>query len=268
MYLDKTIKPHLSAKKPLFEQMMLLRGEQFRNQEGRLTQRIILGGKPYFIKQYSGVGWKEILKNLFQLRWPILGAKHEKLALEKLKALGIAVPSVIAFGEKGLNPARLQSFVLTEALAPVISLEELCESWPTTPPTFSLKQSLLKEVAHIARTLHQNGMNHRDFYLCHFLLDLSPGLTHLNALNLKLYLIDLHRAQIRSATPLRWIIKDLAGLYFSSKQIGLTQRDLYRFIRFYTQQSLREIRNSNQTFWQKVKLRGERLYSEHNPSSS
>ena len=81
--------------------------------------------------------------------------------------------------------------------------------------------------------------------------------------NIKLYLIDLHRAQIRRSTPKRWVIKDLTGLYFSSKDIGLTQRDLYRFMKMYRNKPLREIIGSEKTFWQKVVERGEQLYRDH-----
>jgi heptose I phosphotransferase len=48
-----------------------------------------------------------------------------------------------------------------------------------------------------------------------------------------LVLIDLHRAQVRVATPLRWRDKDLAALYFSALDIGLTRRDKLRFLSHY-----------------------------------
>lgn len=263
MYLDNEIKNFLSTPHEAFEQLMALRGECFRHQEGRLTQRVVLGDKPYFIKQHRGVGWKEIFKNIFQWRLPVLGAKNERQAIAKLESLGIAVPKVAAFGQRGVNPAKLQSFILMEELAPTLSLEEVSRLWRNQPPSFALKRKLIEEVARIARTMHEAGVNHRDFYICHFLLDTSLGLDNINAKNVKLYLIDLHRAQIRYAAPQRWIIKDLAGLYFSSKDIGLTQRDIYRFMSAYTLKSLREIKDGNQIFWQKVKIRGERLYSYH-----
>ena len=41
---------------------------------------------------------------------------------------------------------------------------------------------------------------------------------------MRLYLIDLHRMQLRRKTPSRWIVKDIAGLYYSSMDIGLTKR--------------------------------------------
>jgi hypothetical protein len=152
-------------------------------------------------------------------------------------------------------------------LAPVVSLEDFTAKWRTSPVSYALKRSLIEKIAHIARTLHHNGLNHRDFYLCHFLLDLADKKliehpTSATSLDpLKLYLIDLHRMQIRRLTPARWAIKDLAGLYFSSKDIGLTKRDLYRFMQCYHKKALREIISSDYGFWMRVKSRGEKLYS-------
>jgi tRNA A-37 threonylcarbamoyl transferase component Bud32 len=225
---------------------MNLRGECFRKHKNRSTYKIKLGEQDYFIKQHLGVGWSEIFKNLLQIKLPIVSAKNEWLALLKLKALNIPAPIVVGYGESGINPATKKSFIITKALPDSESLETLCVDWKT-------KQLLISRVAHIANILHTNGMNHRDFYLCHFLL----------SNNNTLYLIDLHRAQIRDKTPARWIIKDLAGLYFSSLDKGLTQRDLLRFIKQYRQKSLREIVITEKAFWEDIKSRGERLYRDH-----
>ncbi len=254
MYLHPELKPYFRGIYSLFDQMMALRGECFRHQEGRLTQRIRIGNKTYFIKQHNGVGWKEIIKNLLQFRLPVISAKNEWRAIQKLQSLGVKVPNLLAYGERGRNPARRESFILMEELQPTISIEELSRDWQQTPPAFAYQSRLIKRIASIAKTLHENGINHRDFYICHFLLN-----TKLD----ELYLIDLHRAEIRRLTKRRWIIKDLAGLYFSSKGCGLTQRDYYRFMKVYAGKTLREILQQDTNFWKKVKARGERLYSDH-----
>lgn len=254
VYLHNHIREYFPASASLFDQIMALRGECYRHQKGRLTQRIVLGDKQYFIKQHKGVGWKEIFKNVLQGRWPVLSAKNEWCAIEKLKSVGIAVPVVVGYGERGVNPARLESFILMEELSPTTSLEEISKSWEQSPPTFAAKQRLISEVARIARLMHENGINHRDFYICHFLLG-KPDNT--------IYLIDLHRAQIHKNIPIRWIIKDLAGLYFSSKDAGLTRRDLLRFVRAYRGKTVKEILQKENKFWQKIIKRGEELYRDH-----
>ncbi len=257
MYLDEQLKSCFDANAPLFDQLMALNGESFRRLEGRNTQRVILNGKPYFIKQHRGVGWKEIIKNLLQLRLSVISAKNEWLAIQKLEKLGINVPPIAGYGERGINPAKLESFILMEELAPVKSLEDVCRDWKAQPPNVKFKHELIKKAAEIASVMHDNGINHRDFYICHLLLDQGVGD------QIKLHLIDLHRAQIRSKIPERWRIKDLAGLYFSSKDAGLTQRDYFRFMRYYRKKSLRDILQEEKTLWIKVKNRGDDLYRDH-----
>lgn len=258
-YLDDQLQSCFHNRQPLFDQLMALKGEVFRDLEGRTTQRVELNGKFYFIKQHRGVGWKEIFKNLLQLRLPVISAKNEWLAIQKLHQLGIHVPAVAGYGERGRNPARRESFVLMEELTPVKSLEDICADWRVNPPSPAYKYHLIKSVAHIARTLHTNGMNHRDFYICHFLLE-QAGIPVEHA---KLFLIDLHRVQQRKQTPERWLIKDLAGLYFSSLDAGLTRRDWLRFIKYYRKQSLRDILQRESELWMKVKNRGDDLYRDH-----
>ncbi len=238
-----------------FTDWMTVQGESYRLQPGRHTQRIQEGNKTYYIKQHFGIGWQEIAKNLLQGRLPVLGAKNEYKALQALQNLGVKAPKVLAFDQCGFNPAYKQSFIALEELAPMISLEELIAKGPLD---VSLKRQLINRVAKIAQTLHRSGINHRDFYLCHFLLDLR------NSKEINLYLIDLHRAQCRARTPRRWLIKDLAGLYFSSKDAGLTKRDWYRFMRAYRNKQLRFILKTEAALWIDVQQRGEKLYHEHN----
>jgi heptose I phosphotransferase len=253
--LSPALKKYFPDNQNLFDQIMSLRGKIYRELEGRRTQRIELGGRGYFLKQHFGVGWREIFKNLLQWRLPVLSAKNEWRALERLQQLNIATLQTAGFGCRGNNPAQLQSFLLTDELTQMISLEDLCKNWKKEPPQPGFKRALIKEVARIARTLHDNGINHRDFYLCHFLWE--------TASKKNLYLIDLHRAQIRKHTPLRWVIKDLAGLYFSSKDSGLTTRDWIRFMSEYRQQSVHCSLIKEKNFWQKVKRRGDRIYRQH-----
>lgn len=215
-----------------------LQGEIFRELEARRTLRTEVEGRSYFVKIHRGVGWPEIFKNLLSLRLPVLGARNEWRAIERLHALGVDTMHGVAFGERGGNPATQHSFIVTEDLTPTISLEDFARDWAKTPPPLRLKRALIDRVAQMAKRMHRGGVNHRDFYICHFLLHLEPAPT---AENFKLSLIDLHRAQLRAQTPRRWRDKDLAGLYFSALGIGLTQRDFLRFLRVYFEQPLRTL---------------------------
>ena len=235
LFLDQPFRSLWQGRDP-FEAVEALQGEVFRELEGRRTLRTEVAGAAYFVKIHRGVGWGEIVKNLLSLRLPVLGARNEWRAIQRLNEVGVATMRAVAFGERGRNPARQHSFIITEALAPTISLEDYCRDWPTAPPPPALKRALIARVADMARRMHAGGMNHRDFYLCHFLLHTEPAPT---PQALRLSLIDLHRSQVRAATPRRWRDKDLAGLYFSALEIGLTQRDLLRFLRGYFDGPLR-----------------------------
>lgn len=214
-----------------------LQGDVFRELEARRTLRTEIDGRGYFVKIHRGVGWIEIAKNLLSLRLPVLGATNEWRAISRLSELGVDTMRCAAFGRRGSNPAAQHSFIVTEELAPTISLEDYCRDWPSAPPSVALKRALIRRVAEMARRIHRGGVNHRDFYICHFLLHLEP---EPSVDRLKLSLIDLHRAQIRRRTPRRWRDKDLSSLYFSALNIGLTKRDHLRFLKTYFERPLRE----------------------------
>lgn len=241
-----------------FERILALQGQVFREMDGRRTLRFIINGRGYFAKLHFGVGWKEIFKNLFQGKLPVLGAENEREAIRRLEELGVATMKVAGFGRRGWNPARRKSFLITEELQNTISLEDFCRDWKDAPPAVSLKRDLLNKVAHIAHQLHSNGINHRDFYICHFLLDKASVPEDSDWP--KLHVIDLHRVQMRKEIPKRWAIKDVSGLYFSSMNLGLTQRDLFRFMKIYRGWPLREILQTEKTFWRQVAQSAINLY--------
>jgi heptose I phosphotransferase len=237
LHLDQPFKSLWAGQDP-FEAVEALEGKVVRAMDGRRTFRTEISGRGYFVKIHRGVGWREIFKNLLSARLPILGADNEWLAARRLAKLGIDSLHAVAFGQRGHNPAHRHSFIITEELVPVISLENFTRHWPQAPPPLSLKRALIQRVASMARRMHEGGVNHRDLYICHFLLHLDPAPS---PTNLRLSLVDLHRAQIRLHTPRRWRDKDLAALHFSSLNIGLTKRDRLRFLRTYFAQPLSEI---------------------------
>ena len=244
----------------VFNRIMALDGEVYRSLAGRRTLRFVLGGKGYFAKLHRGVGWREIVKNLLMLRRPVLGARDEWRAIRRFEELGVTTMTVAGFGERGVLPSRQQSFLITDELAGTVSLEDFCREWPAVPPPAALKRSLIEKVATIAKTLHNNGVNHRDFYICHFLLELATLREPYRADRLTVYVIDLHRVQIRSRTPRRWLEKDVAALHFSSMAIGLTKRDRLRFMKAYRGRPLRRILQEERSFWHNVERKAQALY--------
>lgn len=233
-----------------FIEVRKLQGEVFRELETRRTLRFSVADKSYFLKWHRGTTYKEVIKNLLSLRMPVLGADREWNAIHRLAYLGVDTMHGVAFGETGWNPVKKTSFIITEDLTPTISLEDYCANWSVEPPHPHVKRMLIQRVADMVRAMHLGGVNHRDCYICHFLLHLP--FDDKNEDSLKISVIDLHRAQIRNKVPLRWRNKDLTGLYFSSDNIGLTTRDYYRFLKVYFNRSLKDIIKNEGVFIEQV----------------
>lgn len=239
-----------------FEAAFALEGEVFRKVKSRRTFRFEFNGSGYFAKIHHGVGWREIIKNLLMGKRPVLGARNEYEALALLHKVGVDTMTSHAFGCRGRNPAKLDSFLITAELKDMTSLEDLCRDWPANPPPTRLRYALTWRLAKMARQMHESGLNHRDCYLCHFLLD---NATRDEALP-RLYVIDLHRAEIRKRIPYRYRVKDVAGLHFSSMDIGLSFRDRFRFMKIYSGKPLRRTLREDAAFWRAVDVTAMKLY--------
>lgn len=256
LYLRDDLARAWAGREP-FAAVDALTGEVHREVANRRTLRFEMGGRAYFAKMHHGVGAAEILKNLLVGKRPIVDADNEYRACRHLAAHGVQTPAVAGFGRRGTNPATRRSFLLTDALLDRESLELLADRWLDAPPPPSVKRQMIAAVADIARRMHGAGVNHRDFYLCHLLIDgraLARG-------GIDLAVIDLHRAQIRAHTPRRWRIRDLGALVFSSLDLGLTRGDRLRFVAAYTGMPAREVLRDQRAFWSAVWRRAERLYA-------
>ena len=252
-FLNDDLK-HFFTDKP-FDTANDLDGDIFRKYENRVTKRFELKQKNYFIKTHGPVGWKEILKNLIQFKTPVIGAKREYQALNHLSKYGVKCPEVRGFGLRGLNPADSSSFLITKELHNTISLEDFFFKRIHEKLSFKDKKNLITKVASLIRRMHATGLNHRDLYLCHIHIQKN---TDINEVDLSL--IDLHRAQIRSEVPLRWLVKDLGGFIHSVLQFNLTERDFYRFFMTYFDCSLELLLQTHQKLLQTILDRAFEMY--------
>jgi heptose I phosphotransferase len=250
LFVPDEIKQHLLG--DMFDALMQMHGKAFRDVPGRKTIQMQLGGKSYFIKQHFGVGWAEIFKNLISFKKPILGAITEVSAIQKLNEISIPTTPLVAYGQRGCNPATMQSFVMTEDLGDIVTLEDVCAAWLKASPNMASRADVLKALAQLAAKLHAAGLCHRDFYLCHFVLkkqDSESG-------NLNLHLIDLHRMLQGQNPNSIAVMKDVAGLYFSMQQVGLSAEDLAIFKQHYLLQT--------DGFWTQVEARSAALLAKFN----
>jgi heptose I phosphotransferase len=250
LFVPEAIKANLKG--DVFEACMQLQGKAFRDVPGRKTQQIIIDKKSYFIKQHFGVGWGEIFKNLVTFKIPILGAMTEVEAIQKCEKIGIKTTPLVAYGQQGCSPASMRSFVITEDLGDIISLEEMLMDGRSYPITAQSKALMLTAVAKVASQLHGAGLCHRDFYLCHFVLSCKNAQNN----NYDLHLIDLHRMLQNQPAGGDAVMKDVAGLVFSALQNGFGAEDLSVFKQHYLPQT--------EAFWAKVEARAQQLLAKFN----
>lgn len=243
------------------DDFLMIDTDLVRDFKNRKTGRFELDGKGFYIKKHFECGLWAVLDELLHLRKPHIGARHEWAILNTLETIGINTMHAAAFGQEGGSLRNQRSFLITEELTHVKSLEDICRSWPQKSPAAAFKRSLLIQVADIARILHANGINHRDFYICHFLVDVGGERNFKE--NPQLFLIDLHRAQQRPHVPFRWRVKDIGGLYFSAMDTPLTRRDIIRFMRRYTGKPLRQTLQEDGRLWRSVRKRAFNLYRRH-----
>lgn len=237
-------------------------GTVHREVKNRLTYEARLGELHFYVKRHLGCGWKEVLKEWYRLRKPVVSARTEWEGAEALAAAGVRVPRVLGKGERGRYPHAVESFVALEALENCETLEHFQPGWMRYDGTrwVHLKHALIDEVASAAARMHGKGINHRDFYLNHFLVNRDFIESWQPGIAVPLHLIDLHRVQQRTSVPSRWLLKDLAALLFSALNAGLTSTDCARFLRIYLGAGWKNKVRADAAFWKKVIQKAIQLY--------
>lgn len=263
--LSPFLQKHLPQGPDLFDRLMDWPGEIFRELANRRTVCIDIQGRSFFLKIHRGVGWGEILKSLLHGNLPVISACNEYEAIKAVEKTGVATQKIAGFGIRGFNPAAKESFLLTEELKDKIKLAQIEETWTQldAETIADIRLALISQVARLASKIHRHGLNHRDFYLDHIMVDKGDWSNFSNGTPIKLYLIDLHRMQRRNKTPLRWMVKDLGGLLFSAMHFELTSRELALFIRQYAKRPAGRELKANLLFWKKVMRRAIRMYKKH-----
>lgn len=244
--------------------MAIESSDRFHAKQGRSTARVVFHGLsgplPVYLKRHVRLPWTSRLAALVDPRGKHTPGAAEFAHLERARKMGLAVPEVVAAGERIGPWGRLQSFLMIAELTGSLPLNEampvLVEQ--LDPAAFaSLKRGLTREMAVIAATLHRANTFHKDLYLCHFFLDM----TKLDQPGNRLALIDLHRMAEHRFWPVRWRCKDLGQLLFSVEGVpGIEQGDMLRFWARY-----RKLMGLKFSRWQgRMAASKAALYSRHN----
>jgi len=210
----------------------LTQGELVRQVGERQTSRVVLadenGQQAFYLKRHGAPTWRDRVRPLLNLSWPILGARNEWDAILKFHAAGIPTLIPVAIGE--ING---RSLLMTQDLETDFTLldwvnQSADEAAPGRQQTgvagSQWRRAVTGHVAAIARRMHERGIHHQDFYLNHLLWCGERS-------GLDIRVIDLGRATHARQLPWRWIIKDLAQLDYSARRLSCTER--LRFLRIY-----------------------------------
>lgn len=218
----------------LAESVMQIRSsDRFHAKQGRSTARVRFdspwGPLSVYLKRHEHLPWPSRLAALLDPSGRHTPAGAEWAHLRRARALGVAVPDAVAAGERIGPWGELQSFLMVAELTGCRELNEVLPELAATMPAGEfarLKRGLAREMAEIAAKLHNARVFHKDFYLCHFFLDLAGR----SATGHRLTLIDLHRLREHRLTAPRWRWKDLGQLLYSTFDVaGVDDRDRLRF---------------------------------------
>ena len=172
-----------------------------------------------YLKRYENVPAITQLKNWIGGGKRASMSDFDRLPGIGLAAAGIQTPKVIAYGSQWHTIFEKRSFIITEEI-PGEALERKLPDCFTTPAAHSraAKNAFIDYLADFAKKFHDSGFRHRDLYLAHIFLADD-----------RFYLIDLHRTFRPILRKLRFRIKDIAQLYYSSPGDRFSRADRLRF---------------------------------------
>jgi heptose I phosphotransferase len=180
-----------------------------------------------FLKRYESESMVSRLKRRYEDGIRNTAAQRDVRVAAALAGQGIATPETLAWGWKNRPGGERKSFVVSRAVAGDAVDRSVSEPWSgSIRETFQRKRELVRELGRLARTFHEGGWCHRDFYLCHIFVEWVEGAP-------KLSLIDLQRVFRPRWRVWRWRIKDLAQLNFSARPEIFSRSMRLRFAKIY-----------------------------------
>jgi len=195
--------------------------------EERQTLKVTVpGGRTYYLKRYHRPPRDRFFDLLGARRFPS-PASREYAVLVRLAELGLPAPVPAACLEEKIGGRIHRAVLITESLPPAVSLEKFLQTGH--PPATT--RALARRLGEMTRTMHEGGVNHRDFYCAHLLLGDGP----------QLFITDLNRADLRRRVGRRWRVKDVAALWQSAPST-VSRRDLVAWARAYLGGPLRRHR--------------------------
>jgi serine/threonine protein kinase len=179
-----------------------------------------------FLKRYDHPPVMTQLKNWLSSKKRVSCAFAEVEAAQKLAAIGINTPRMIAWGQLWGVFFEKRSFAAIEEIREGQSLERSLPGFfnePATKENLILRRQFIRQLASFIRKFHDTGYRHRDLYLCH-IFRVPDG---------RFYLIDLARVFKPALFGEMYRIKDIAQLHYSAPAKYFSKTDRLRFLRAY-----------------------------------
>jgi hypothetical protein len=193
-------------------------------EEGSDEKKVVV-----YLKRFGDPGTIGRIKQTIR-RLSFYGAGvHDFTGAIRLAENGLPVPRPVAYGHEPGFFGGKRSFAMLEELSDADALERILPRWSENEEYYRIlkdKKGLIKKVAELTGNLHRSGFFHRDLYLSHIFLGIDRDGEE------QLSLIDLQRIFKPPFRKRRWIVKDLAQLYFSSREL-FTKKDMVRFLHEY-----------------------------------
>jgi heptose I phosphotransferase len=214
--------------------------DRLHEKQGRsIGRRIFVNGRRelriYLKRHYRLPWWHGLLATLFPNdAWSPGLQEWQHLAWAARE--GFPVPRPVAAGQMVGPWGKLQGFLAVEELHGMLALHEAVPlaSERLAPAEFARwKRGLTRELARLARELHQRRVFHKDLYFCHFYIPESYTRNPPSDWTKRVVMIDLHRLARHRFVASWWQVKDLAQLLYSSRVQGVTARDRVRFWKLY-----------------------------------
>ncbi len=200
--------------------------ENLASYRSRIEFKIESPATTVFLKRYDHPPIMTQLKNWLSAKKRIACALAEVEAAQKLAAMGINTPIMIAWGQVWGGLFERRSFAAIEEIRESQSLERSLPGFfngPGTSETIVLRRQFIKKLALFIKKFHDTGCRHRDLYLCH-IFRVPDG---------RFYLIDLARVFKPALFSEIYRVKDVAQLHYSAPARYFSKTDRLRFLRAY-----------------------------------
>ncbi|MGD0785328.1 MAG: lipopolysaccharide kinase InaA family protein [Sedimentisphaerales bacterium] len=191
-----------------------------------------------FLKRYQNVPKFTQLKNWLTRRKKISTMACDLEPAENLRKLGINTPQTIAFGCQWQGLFEKHSFIITEKIPDSFSLEVKLPK---------KNRKFIENLASFVRKFHNTGFRHRDLYLCHIFSDSRGQFT----------LIDLSRVFKPLVFSKKFLVKDLAQLYYSAPGDFFTKTDRLKFLLCYLQKD--KLTKQDKILIKNIKLKAKQM---------